>query len=404
MDMNKNMNNLNMKMNNMNLNNMNNMNMKNNMNMNNMNMNNINNMNMNNMVSMNINNNINIFDNLNINNNINNSKYITIFFSYNQIIISINVNTKEKISNLIEKYKKFTNIFDQYLLFYFNGNLLNFNLTIEEAGIRHKAIIFVQNMYNNFLEQLQMMNALMIKNNMMINQFHKIKIEQNINYNNKAHQIEKEINIKFIKLSKNNYKANLESELFGLLNLCLLKEISSKLYDWQINNLPDIISYIIKILKNGYIDSPNMKKDIKDVLNKMKGSNIISFSKYINEIISKNELNNIISLLKNEDLNEINDIKSRLSKYNEYILEFEAEFEKAKRESIFEFSIISLVIIEREDFENFENERNKCPNRVDRILYHGTNIEPISNILTGYFRKSIDKCCQHGRVYILQIF
>ena len=36
----------------------------------------------------------------------------------------------------------------------------------------------------------------------------------------------------------------------------------------------------------------------------------------------------------------------------------------------------------------FENEREKCPNRVERILYHGTSIEPISCILTGLFRRS----------------
>ena len=182
-----------------------------------------------------------------------------------------------------------------------------------------------------------------------------------------------------------------------MLKLCLLKEISSKLNNYQINNLPDNISYIMKILKNGYVDSPDMKKCIKGVLKKMSGNNIISFSKYVKEIVTLNDLNNIIGLLKNDELSEIDDIENRLSKYNEYIKNFEREFEISQKKSIFEFSIISLVIIEREDFENFENERKKCPNRQDKILYHGTNIEPISNILTGYFRKSIDKCYQHGK-------
>jgi hypothetical protein len=153
----------------------------------------------------------------------------------------------------------------------------------------------------------------------------------------------------------------------------------------------------MKILRNGYIDVPETKECIKEVLLKMCGSNIISFSKFVNEIINSNELNNIMAYLNDYQFDEINDIKNRLSKYNEHILNFEREFEIAKKKSVFEFSIISLVIIEREDFERFENEREKCPNRVDRILYHGTNIEPISNILTGYFLKSIEKCCQHGK-------
>ena len=66
---------------------------------------------------------------------------------------------------------------------------------------------------------------------------------------------------------------------------------------------------------------------------------------------------------------------------------FDKEFEKAKRGNIFECSIISLVVIEREDFETFEIEREKCPNRVEKILYHGTSIEPISCILTGLFKR-----------------
>ena len=53
--------------------------------------------------------------------------------------------------------------------------------------------------------------------------------------------------------------------------------------------------------------------------------------------------------------------------------------------------------MEREDFQSFKRERKKCPNRVDKILYHGTSIEPISCILTGYFKKSTERCYQHGK-------
>ena len=52
---------------------------------------------------------------------------------------------------------------------------------------------------------------------------------------------------------------------------------------------------------------------------------------------------------------------------------------------------------ERENLDIFEKERKKCPNRVDKILYHGTSIEPISCILTGLFKKSVDRCYQHGK-------
>jgi hypothetical protein len=87
----------------------------------------------------------------------------------------------------------------------------------------------------------------------------------------------------------------------------------------------------------------------------------------------------------------MNNIKCRLSNYNNCIALFNKEYDKSKKESIFEFSVVSLVIIEREDFEKFENERKHCQNRVERILYHGTSIKPISEILTGLYKKSMEK-------------
>ena len=56
-----------------------------------------------------------------------------------------------------------------------------------------------------------------------------------------------------------------------------------------------------------------------------------------------------------------------------------------------------MVVLDREDFDTFETEREKCPNRVEQILYHETQIHPISCILTGMFKKSIERCCQHGK-------
>ena len=157
------------------------------------------------------------------------------------------------------------------------------------------------------------------------------------------------------------------------------------------------------VLKNGYIGNNNTKNFICDILNKTNGNNIMSFSKYVDEIIDINQLNNIINKFKpscccssNDDYNEIIDIKNRLYRYNVYVNFFEKTFEKAKEDNIFEFSIISLVIIERKDFDKFERERTKCPNRVDKILYHGSQIDSISSILMDQFIKS-EKQYQFGK-------
>ena len=212
-----------------------------------------------------------------------------------------------------------------------------------------------------------------------------------------GYRYDKEINIKFIKISKNILNASSDSELTGPLKLCLLKEISSKLSDEQIEKLPELIHYIMEILKKGYIEENDIKENIITVLEKVKGSNIINFSNFVNESINMNQVNEMMKLLNSNDFKEIYDIRFLLSKYNEHVKLFNKEFEKAKRESIFEFSIISLVIMERVDFEIFENERKKCSNRIDKILFHGTGIEPISSILMGYFKRAVDRHYQHGK-------
>ena len=202
--------------------------------------------------------------------------------------------------------------------------------------------------------------------------------------------MEKEINIKFIKITRNLFDNNCDYgfNLHGLLKLCLLKEISLKLDNNRFARMPLIISSIMEILKNGKIISTQNKECIKEVMNKIRGSNIINFSRYVDKIIDLNYLKKILNLLNENEFYEINDIKNRLKKYTQYINSFEKEFENSKKNSIFEFSIISLVIIERENLWKFEEERRKCPNRVDKILYHGTRVEPISSILTEYFKKA----------------
>ena len=215
-----------------------------------------------------------------------------------------------------------------------------------------------------------------------------------------GYYFEKEINIKFVKSTeeKNNSKISFcNFELNNILRLCLLKEISLKLNEREIGKLPDLISKLIRILKHNSIFYNNPKKIINEVLKKIEGSNIINYSKIINDCINYNDIKMIKQLLNKKNLEEINDTEKRLLNYNKCMESFEKDFEERKKNSIFEFVIISLVVMEREDFEVFEKQRNNCPNRIERILYHGTSIEPISCILTGYFKKSIDKCYQHGK-------
>jgi len=385
--MNMNMNNMNQNI--MNKNNMNNMMNMNNMNNNMMNMNNMNNnymnmnnmnnnmMNMNNMNNnyMNMNNNFgnnnNDFNKINImnNNNLNKqieSKGVNLHFLYSHywqneetIEIYIYALLDEKINVIIDRFRCKIQDNDGSLKFIFNAKELNPSLTVAESGIPEGSHIFVV---------------------------------RTMGVSGAGGWFPKEINIKFIKISKGFINKNYNQELLGVLKLCLLKEISQKIPDDKLRQLPNLSRYIIELMKRGCIteDPENIKKNIKEVLEKMEGSNIINFANFVDEVMDSNEINIILNLLKKDDLKEINDIKSRLSQYIQCIKLFNKEFEKSKKESIFEFSVISLIVIEREDFETFERERNKCPNRIDKILYHGTSVEPISSILTGLYRKSLE--------------
>ena len=204
-----------------------------------------------------------------------------------------------------------------------------------------------------------------------------------------------EINIKFSKTYQNFFHEKFNSNLFGILKLCLLKEIALISDCHIIENLPDYISNIMTILKKGEIKEKEAKEDLLQILKKIKGGNIINFSKYVDDLISQSDINKyLISQLNEKKKSDIIYIQNCLGKYVEYAKKFEQEFERAKKNSIFEYSIISLSIIEREDINKFERNREKCENRVDRILFHGTTHDSIPKILTDIFKKAY--CIQHG--------
>ena len=215
------------------------------------------------------------------------------------------------------------------------------------------------------------------------------------------------INIRFFKTNNNKYNniTSNNANLFGLLKLCLLKEIAiTKDFDNIKNYLPKNLSNLInimEILKNGKIDYKNNQEGILKLLQQVDGSNIINFSKYVDNVIHQSDINKYLIQNLYDSKNDIIHIYNCLGKYIEYTKLFQKELERAKKESVFEFSIISATIIEREEVYNFEKFRNNCPNRKDRVLFHGTSYDSIAKILTSMFHKS--HCIQHGNgIYFTQ--
>ena len=63
-----------------------------------------------------------------------------------------------------------------------------------------------------------------------------------------------------------NHKIKKEIELFNILKLCFLKEILYRMNDDKIEMFPELLSYILKVLKNSYVFDEIKKEEVKIVL------------------------------------------------------------------------------------------------------------------------------------------
>ena len=290
---------------------------------------------------------------------------------------NIPTNLQELVKDLIIKFYQISGLNQQQYITELHFNQQKWSLNLLQAGLSNNSEIKIIKNDIKFSERVK--EACIISNN---------KVDSNY-----------KIFIKFIKSNTiSQYRSN--KDLKGLLKLCLLNEISLKLNQ---NDLEKIRYFsqeaylILKILKqSNNTDLSKQDETIKKVLNEKLGSNILCFSNYVDEVLNSQTINQLMKYLNQNYLNQILDTKIRLAKYYYFVDMFEKEIQNSLRKSVFEFSVTSLVIIERNDFDIFEKERNSCPNRQERLLYHGTQIHPISCILTGMFRRSVESC-QHGR-------
>ena len=87
-------------------------------------------------------------------------------------------------------------------------------------------------------------------------------------------------------------------------------------------------------------------------------------------------------------------IKKFINKSEKYNKIFDEEIEKAFKESIFEYKIVHILIVEKEDTEYLSG-KSKCPNKTTKLLFHGTNVDAITGILSDQFR--------HAEIHIFGI-
>ena len=173
-------------------------------------------------------------------------------------------------------------------------------------------------------------------------------------------------------------------ELSGILQICLLKYIARNIVDVNKITSKEIRNIIID-LKNTIGLTDNPKEDIKSNLMQKEGSNIITYINYIKHIVNEKEIRNLISLFDKNHQNQIKNYWSQLSKYEDFNKLFQKDFLEAIEKSYFDYSLVGVSIYQQEKRRQYINDLKECENTVVKYLFHGTQIDPISKIITEGF-------------------
>ena len=123
----------------------------------------------------------------------------------------------------------------------------------------------------------------------------------------------------------------------------------------------------------------------KQLLDKNKENDIFEISKNITPKDIKKFFNELIKETKTQQDNLYDIILN--NDFQEYLVFFESEFEKAIKNSIFEYSTKYIAYIYRND-EEYKSGKLHCNNLTKKIVFHGTKSWAISRILAGKFRQA----------------
>ena len=135
-----------------------------------------------------------------------------------------------------------------------------------------------------------------------------------------------------------------------------------------------------------FTEEKNRKEISKEIL-QMGNSNTDEIEANIFEASKNIKMENLlkyidhISLKANQQENNIKKFIKKGEKYNKL---FDEEIEIAFKKSVFEYSIIHTLIIDKDD-SLYQIEKINCQNRVTKILFHGTKIDAVTGILSTIF-------------------
>ena len=146
-------------------------------------------------------------------------------------------------------------------------------------------------------------------------------------------------------------------------------ELKENILDLSFNNL--------------IIDNENENDNSFDNNNEINDFNIFEMSKNI----KIEDLEKFYEKISKDSHEQENNQFKLIDKLNEFNNVFDIEIEKALKNSIFEFKIIHIFLIDKEK-DNYIREKNKCANRETKILYHGTKVEYAVDIVSDKFKNS----------------
>ena len=174
-------------------------------------------------------------------------------------------------------------------------------------------------------------------------------------------------------------------QLSGFMRLFLIKYISIFVNPNFIQN-PEIREIITEIqnMKNLAESPKGPEEDIQSVLKDENGNDMIAYSKYVNSVINDQELNKLIELAGPNNKEYIRQRWCIYSDYEEINKKFEENLVKTLENSYFDYSLINISMYQQ-DKTNYLKSMAGCSNLIRSYLFHGTQIDPISKIITTGF-------------------
>ena len=175
--------------------------------------------------------------------------------------------------------------------------------------------------------------------------------------------------------------------LNGFLRLILVNYISNFI---NINSIrPQEIREIMSELRNMAISNNNPMGTQEAIIVNLSDKNdidIISLSKYVCSVISAQDINDLVNLTSPNMRNNIIKYWSVLSKYEDINKNFEKSLVEDMENSYFDYSLVNLSMSQQSNRINYLKSRDQCSNLIKRYLFHGTQMVPISKIITEGFK------------------